>query len=423
MRPWRSPVALRRAFLVVLALRYAPTGLLIPVIVLLMTEQGLDLAEVGLATAALMTVVLALEVPTGGLADAVGSRPVLALASVLAVLGTGLLLLADDVAGFVLAWAVVGAYRALDSGPLEAWYVDAALRADPGRDLEGDLSRAGVVTYSAMGAGAATASAIALLAPGGASPVRAVVLGSLAVEVLHLLAVLLGVREDRPRHGARAVLREARGTGAAVLAGASLCLRSRPLRLVVLVELGWGAGLAGVELLWQPRTAALLSSVDAAAVTGLVSTAGLAVGAVGASLLPLLLRALRGRLALAAALLLSAQAAAVLVLGLTGLAGVIVGYVAFYGLHGTLNAAHASLLHRRTPSGRRATVLSLNSLVARTGGLPAGIALGALADAHGAWAFVATAGLLALAAPLYLASGEAHATAGSTQGSGGGTAA
>ena len=61
--------------------------------------------------------------------------------------------------------------------------------------------------------------------------------------------------------------------------------------------------------------------------------------------------------------------------------------------------------------------------MAKAGGLPASIALGALADAHGAWAFVATAGLLMLAAPLYLASGEAHATAGSTEGSGGGTAA
>lgn len=32
---------------------------------------------------------------------------------------------------FALAYAVVGAGRALDSGPLEAWYVDAVTEIDP----------------------------------------------------------------------------------------------------------------------------------------------------------------------------------------------------------------------------------------------------------------------------------------------------
>lgn len=184
----------------------------------------------------------------------------------------------------------------------------------------------------------------------------------------------------------------------------------RPLRLVLLVEFGWGAGLAGVELLWQPRTDQLLASLDTSAVTGVMSAAGLILGALGSATLPLMLRVLHGRLALVAALTLGAQGVAVLVLGLTGLTGVIAGYLAFYALHGSLNSAHAALLHRRTPSGHRATVLSLNSLVSRAGALPAAVALGALASSHESWAFLASAGLLLLAAPLYLASGETHST-------------
>lgn len=410
MRTWRTALAMRRAFLVVLALRYLPTGLLLPVFVLLMLDRGLSLAEVGVAVAAQGAAILILEIPTGGLADAVGSRVILAAAGVCAVLGTGLLLTAHDLAGFVLAWAVIGVYRALDSGPLEAWYVDAALTAEPNRELERDLSLAGVVTYSAMALGAASASFATILSPLRGSSAATAVLIALVLEGVHLVAILTLVREDRPRRHLVVVLHQALDTGRAIAAGARTAWRARPLRLVLLVELGWGAGLAGVELLWQPRLDQVITVSDVTAVTGLIAAAGLATGALGAAGLPWILRRLRGRLALAATLLLVLQAGAVLALGLLGLAGIVIGYVAFYTVHGSLNAAHAALLHRRTPSGHRATVLSLNSLVSRTGALPAGIALGALADHNWTWAFLATAGLLLIAAPLYTASGEGHAS-------------
>lgn len=406
MRTWRTAHALRRAFLIVLALRYLPTGLLLPVFVLLMLDRGLSLAQVGVAVAAQGAVILILEIPTGGLADAVGSRVILAAAGVCAVLGTGLLLAAHDLAGFLLAWAVIGVYRALDSGPLEAWYVNAALATDPNRDLERDLSIAGVVTYTAMALGAASASVAAVLPPLRESSAATAVLIGLVLEGVHLVAVLALVREDRPRRRVAVVLHQVLDTGSAIAAGARTAWRARPLRLVLLVELGWGAGLAGVELLWQPRLDQVITGGHVTAVTGLIAAAGLAAGALGAAALPWMLHRVRGRLALTATLLLVLQAGAVLTLGLLGLAGVVIGYVAFYTVHGSLNAAHAALLHRRTPSGHRATVLSLNSLVSRTGALPAGIALGALADRNWTWAFLATAGLLLAAAPLYTASGE-----------------
>jgi len=43
-----------------------------------MQDRGLTLAQVGMVSATQSIVVLLLELPTGGLADAVGRRPVLA---------------------------------------------------------------------------------------------------------------------------------------------------------------------------------------------------------------------------------------------------------------------------------------------------------------------------------------------------------
>jgi len=67
----------RRRFLLLRGLRWLPTGLLIPVLVLLLLERGLTLGQIGLVAAAQGLVVMLLELPTGALADALGRRRVL----------------------------------------------------------------------------------------------------------------------------------------------------------------------------------------------------------------------------------------------------------------------------------------------------------------------------------------------------------
>ena len=58
-------------------LRWLPVGLLIPVMILLGLDRGLTLSQLGLVAAAQGFVVFGLELPTGGLADAIGRRRVL----------------------------------------------------------------------------------------------------------------------------------------------------------------------------------------------------------------------------------------------------------------------------------------------------------------------------------------------------------
>ena len=71
----------RRRYLILIGMRWLPTGLLIPVTVLLAVSRGLSLTEIGLIFSLQGLVVLFLELPTGGLSDALGRRPVLIVAS------------------------------------------------------------------------------------------------------------------------------------------------------------------------------------------------------------------------------------------------------------------------------------------------------------------------------------------------------
>jgi predicted MFS family arabinose efflux permease len=98
------------------------------------------------------------------------------------------------------------------------------------------------------------------------------------------------------------------------------------------------------------------------------------------------------------------QGAAVLAAGvLSGLTGLLIAYVGFYVVHGGANVAHYGLVHRNVSAAHRTTMVSINSLTSRLGGVLAAPALGLLATAAGLpWVFTASAVLLVSGAPLYL---------------------
>ncbi|MGF1652816.1 MAG: hypothetical protein ACFCUP_05805 [Actinomycetales bacterium] len=148
----------------------------------------------------------------------------------------------------------------------------------------------------------------------------------------------------------------------------------------------------------------MLGTSDDTWVFGGMTAAAWLVGAGGALAAPLLVRLLGGRTEHAAALLRVTQGATALAFAAAGgLAGVVVAYALFYVVHGAANPLHYTLLHRRVGAEHRATVISLNSLVARVSGLPAALAVGLLAETAGTPLTMAVAAaVLAAGAPLYL---------------------
>jgi DHA1 family tetracycline resistance protein-like MFS transporter len=110
----------RSRYVFLIAMRWLPVGLLIPIVVLLPLERGFDIAQIGSMVAVQGIVVLLLELPTGGLADAIGRRPVLLIAGAINLASLALLAVADTLALLGLAYLLQGVYRALDSGPLES---------------------------------------------------------------------------------------------------------------------------------------------------------------------------------------------------------------------------------------------------------------------------------------------------------------
>jgi predicted MFS family arabinose efflux permease len=394
----------RTRYLVLVGLRWLPTGLLIPVMVLLALSRGLSLTEIGFVFSLQGLVVLFLELPTGGLTDALGRRPVLILASLVGVASMGLLYVADTVALFAAVMILQGVFRALDSGPLEAWYVDATLAADPSAEMEHGLSAGSTVLSLAIALGALVSGVLVALHPVEAIPALALpLLVAFGLGIVNVVAIVALMREVRKARGLKAVGASVRAVPSVVGDGIGLLRGSRVLAALVAVELFWGFAMVTFESLFPIRLSEILGDTDqAAAVMGPVSSLAWFAAAAGAAGVVLLSR--RIGVARSAAALRIAQGATVVVMGvLAGPIGVVTAYLACYVAHGASNPMHMTLLHREVDGPHRATVLSLNSMVSQPAGALGAILLSALADGTSISTAMIVGGIIcAMAAPLYI---------------------
>lgn len=404
-------MSVRARFLLLLALRWLPVGLMIPVSVLLPLERGLTLAEAGSVAAVQGIVVMVLELPTGGLTDALGRRPVLVTAGAISLAATILLAVAHSVAAFAVYWLLQGVYRALDSGPLEAWFVDHTLAVDPGADIETGLSRSGVVIGVAVAGGALLGGGVVALGPwGSVSALTGPVLLAIAVQIVSLAGVLTLMTEERAVRGVAALAASVRGVPEAILGAVRIVRGSRVVAALIAVELFWSFGMPAFEALTPVRLSELLGSSDqASALMGPAGSAAWGASALGAALIPLLTRRIGARWTGFALRL--AQGVTVAGMGLFGgAAGVLGAFLLTYTVHGAANPVHAGLLHRQVDAPHRASLISLNSMLGQPGYALGIVALTALAGSAGVGvAMLAGAAALAVAAPLYLVKAAAPA--------------
>ncbi|MCL1871708.1 MAG: MFS transporter [Promicromonosporaceae bacterium] len=362
-----SPEAARRVFLLLTVTRWFPVGLVVSVTTLLPIERGLSVGQTLSLASVGGVVVFLLELPTSGTADALGRKPVLVLAAAAQVVGAGLFSLAHTFAAFAVSGLVMGIFRALDSGPLESWFVDLVHRTHPGADVDRTLSKQSAVLGVSIALGALVSGGLVWW-----HPVRAwsaltlpyVVYTGLAV--VHLVVLATVLREPRTVPGARGLERavaSARQAPGVVVDGLRLVRGNRVLRTLILVEVPWSVAMVVFESLMPVRLGEVLASDSrAGALMGPVAAAGWAVFAGGAGLAGLASRRFGvARTALAARVL---NGLGAVWMGLTlGPAALVAAYLVTYGLHGSGGPVYNTLLHREAHARNRTTVLSIASML------------------------------------------------------------
>jgi MFS family permease len=161
-----------RAYVTLTFLQWLPVGLTMAPFVLLLLDRGLSLAQVSLLGAVSAVTVTVCELPTGGLADSLGRKPVLVASALFHATGLMLLGVFSVMGPLLVAAVLLGLSRALASGPLEAWYVDrvhAAHTAEEGppsepAPLTSGLARGEVASSVGLGVGTVLGGGVPLLA-------------------------------------------------------------------------------------------------------------------------------------------------------------------------------------------------------------------------------------------------------------------
>lgn len=359
-----------------------------PVLILHLTGRGLDLAMVGLAFTVRALLVVALELPTGGLADAIGRRPV-ALASQLFTLASFAALLFVTGPATALLYAVLqGIGAALHSGALDAWFVDELHRVDPAAPLQRHLAVADVAQAAGMLAGTAIGGLLPSLAapldlPWPLSGFGIALFAGVAMRALVWVGTAALVHEpDRPRVDG-AVLREGLRSVPAVLGDALRLTRDvAVLRWLLAAAAASGLAMVSVETFWQPIGATVFGS-EAADSKGLAALGTLAGVAVLAGSLTVMRygQAFPGGSAALAGVSMLVRGAAMLLFAMSGHATTLgAGLAVAYFALATGNVPHDTLLHRAVPSGLRSSMLSVHSLVFSLGIAVASGPLGWLAS-------------------------------------------
>jgi len=399
--------SLARRYAVLCALRWLPIGLIVPVEVLLLQARGMSIAAIGGMFAAYTAVVGVLELPTGGVADRWGRRPVLVLASALTLTGLVVMGLAAEVPALLASVLLLAVGRALASGPLEAWFVDAARAIDEHADITPGLARGGFAESAALALGAIGGGILPVLASGlpeagsdlllSFSVTYLLAAAIVVVEIVALVAIV----------NARSVSsEEARSTvsvAETVRAGVGLGARDVIVRRVLLRFFAVGFGVVGFELLVPIRLDELLGdATDTSALYAVLVTAAFGGSAIGAGL-AVRLRQRAGSAARGALLATVAGGLLGVVTGVALLPVLAVGFVGAYLVTGPARPLLGEILHARVASAQRATLLSVQSLAAMAGAVLGSLMLPALADATSTGLALAVGGVVIVLGALPLA--------------------
>ena len=367
--PTMSPAHARRVFYILTVTRWFPVGVIVGIFVLLATGRGLTTTQALTYAAASGIVTFALELPTSGFADAFGRRAVYIAAAVVNVITAYAYVVAHSFWAFVGAATLMGIFRALDSGPLEAWFVDEVHVSEPGKDVDQELSRQGTVLGLSIAAGSLVGGSLIWWHPIKSAPaINLSVWCFLGLNLIHVLAVVTLLKET-PRHpvGARRrqlLAESVTGAPRVIADGLKLLRHNHVLLGLMAAEVCWSIGMIAFESLLPLRLEEMVGTQQrAAALMGPVAAVGWLIFALGTWLSGLTSRRIDiARTAVIGRLL---NGLGVVVMGLVlGPVALIAVYFFTYSAHGFNGPPHAALLHREASAGNRATVLSMNSMMA-----------------------------------------------------------
>ena len=356
---------------IILAVNSFSTGILLPVLSLILLEKGASLQTLPLLLAFFSITVLCLELPSGILADMVGRKSVFLISLVQYIISFSLLIVTDKFFWLITAILFFGSGRAFSSGSLDALIIDQAI------DLHGEGCLSKVTSRLAVleGAGLAAGSIFGGLIADFTGHYTGNIVLRLLLTVILLILCLVFIEEHQPGE-IKQMKRTKRQTGLIELIQQSKKLFSDTpmLELIFIGVFFTGFLLFSIETYWQPAFKDISIAADNTWLLGFISFIGFMAVVCGNTIVQKFLKRsdkLWWNVYNVCRILMSVFIIVFAFQKRT--AGFILIFSGIYLFLGGGNVAESTLINKYTPNHMRASVLSLNSFMTQIGGLCASL--------------------------------------------------
>ncbi len=387
-------------------------GIFTPVMVLLLLDNGLNLIEVGTVLALYSGTIIVLELPTGGLADAIGRKKVYLVSLGISMMALVVILVSRDFLFFAIGFVILGVARAFSSGSIDAWFVDEFNRKHPSGNLQKALGTANVFIPAGLAAGALVGGFIPTLFGDSAASLTGMgrysanILAMTIMLIVQFMLTSVMIHESIGPERRGSVSQGFKAVPKVLRDAVEFGIRDRHTRLLLTAMVAFGFALFSLELLWQPQLKGIIGSDSQSWIFGAVAAGYFAMASMGAALSGKVCDVFRGNLYLTLAVVAVGLSGSIAVLAVQNtVLGFVVLYFVVYLLIGVMGSPHAAAYNAGIPSEKRSTLMSFDSLVIQMGGVIGSVTLGfvsGLYSIEAAWFITSLVLVISLAAYIAL---------------------
>lgn len=361
--------------------------------VLFLLSRGATLFEVGLINTSFMVAIAIAEIPTGLFADHFGRKKSFVISNL--VMGAGLLIyfFSGSLAAFLAAEILAGIGLTFRSGALEAWVVDSVAESGQAIDNRRIFSMASIIENFAGIIGGLAGAYL-----GSADLAYPWLAGAILLGITFIMSLIL-MRENKI---SRSNIESGHLSliGKTAITAIKITLKNKIIMILLLASLILSFVFQPLNMYWQPRFSAM--SGERVWIMGWIWVV------ISLALITGNIIARRARKDIGRHRILAASAV-IIALPIV-LAAVIERFVAalalfcLYEIGRGVNApVHLSYLNDEIPSAERATIISIEQMFVRIGGVIGLLTTGALAQTYSISLAWLISGLVALSAiPLYM---------------------
>ncbi|MCG8571186.1 MAG: MFS transporter [Spirochaetes bacterium] len=356
-------------------------GLTYAIIRLYYLERGLTLLQIGNLVAVWAVFVVVFELPTGGLADAIGRKKLYLISLLVFLISTLLLIFARSLFIFYIVVFFEALARALSSGSMDAWFVDEFRRLDKNGNLQKNLAITQIFIPLALGLSTILGGVFpdlwqktGIILPG-KSIYGITIWMSVFFALIQIALTMVLIKENyQPQGNIK--------TGITMLPqiikdSITYGLKQQVIALLLLGAFFFAIGFVTLEIFWQPFVKNLMGNIEGKIwIFGLIGGLYFAASALGNVIITPICKLFKNNYFLILVILFFLIATGFVFISFQKtVLGFTVFYVIIFMLVGMMDSPFLTLFHDNIPENKRSTLLSFHSLIIRFGVL-GGSALG-----------------------------------------------